>query len=135
MTIRNKFIDTWMLESVIVKHGHHKIYPFGKDVKGILIYGMKYMSVQIMMPVHYPISETRKHHLKLEDFAQTLKNIGYMGYFGTYEMDEANHRIIHNVEGAIAQKLTGGQEIRTFRFKDAKLILAKGPLELTWSRV
>ncbi|MCI0449355.1 MAG: lipocalin-like domain-containing protein, partial [Chlorobi bacterium] len=116
-----------------IRHVHHKIYPFGKEVKGILIYGKEYMSVQIMMPVHFPISETRKHQLKLEDLAQTLNR--YMGYFGSYEIDEANHIVIHHVKGAIAQKLTAGEEIRNFKFKDEKLVLSKGPLELTWSRV
>jgi hypothetical protein len=126
----NKFIGTWKLESVIIKHGDTVIYPFGKDVKGILFYSEKYMSVQIMMPLD-SISEERKKQLKLEDLAHTLKTIGYMGYFGTYEIDEVNQKVIHNVEGSITQN-SGEQEIRNFRFENDKLVLSKGQMELTW---
>jgi len=131
----NKFIGTWELESVIVKQGDTVIHPFGKDAKGILFYGDEYMSVQIMMPVDYPLSDERKQQLKLEDLAHTLKTIGYMGYFGTYEIDEVNQKVIHNVEGAIAQTRIGKEEIRNYWFEDGKLVLSTGTTELTWLKI
>jgi hypothetical protein len=129
--MQNKFIGTWNLESVVIKQGNTLMYPFGKDVKGMIFYGEKYMSVQIMMPIE-SLTDQRKQQLKLKDLAHTLKTIGYMGYFGTYEIDEANQRIIHKVQGSITQNV-GEEEIRTYRFEDNKLILSKGDLELTWT--
>lgn len=126
----NKFLGTWKLESVVVKQGNTIMYPFGKDVKGILFYGEKYMSVQIMMPLE-SLTEEKKQQLKLEDLAHTLKTIGYMGYFGTYEIDEINKRVIHKVDGSITQNV-GEQEIRNYRFENDKLVLSKGAMELSW---
>ena len=138
--IKKKFIGTWSLESVIVKHGEQLIYPFGKNPKGVLFYDEKHMSVQIMMPIDKPITEERKNQLKLEDLAHTLKTIGYMGYFGTYDIDEENGEVIHHTEGAITQNIAGKDEIRKFRFDPSAgseecLILSKGNMELTWRKL
>ncbi len=133
--IKQKFIGTWNLESVIVKHDGNTLYPFGKDVKGILFYGEKYMSVQIMMPVDYPFTEERKNSIVLEELAHSIKTAGYMGYWGTYHIEEENHTVIHKVEGSIAQPRVGKDEIRKFRFNVEKLILSTGPMELTWGKI
>lgn len=139
-TIKQKFIGTWKLESVIVKHGSNDLYPFGREVKGILFYDENYMSVQIMMPHIPPLTSERKEQIKLEDLAHTLKTVGYMGYFGTYDIDEANEQVIHHVEGAITQNITRKDEVRKYRFDPSAgsgdcLILSKGNMELKWKRI
>jgi len=128
--MKEMFSGVWKLESVTIKHGTGSIHPFGKNAKGILFYDDKYMSVQIMMPID-SLTDEKKKQLKLEDLAHTLKTIGYMGYFGTYEIDAENKKIIHKVEGSITQN-SGGQEVRNYRFVNGKLILSKGDMELTW---
>lgn len=91
-----------------------------------------YMAVQIMMPRHYPIPDNEKLTFKLEELAQTLKSAGYLSYFGKYEIDTHHQRIIHHVEGSIAQPIIGGKEVRHYRFADSKLILSSGNMELMW---
>jgi hypothetical protein len=130
--IKEKFRGRWKLESVVVKHADNLLYPFGKDIKAILFYDEEYMSVQIMMPHNVSLEENRENVYKLKDLAWSLKNFGYMGYFGKYEIDEEKHQVIHHVEGAITQNLVGGQEIRNYTFEDGKMILSTGPMELTW---
>jgi len=131
--IKQKFIGTWKLESIIVKDGNNILYPFGKELKGILFYSENYMSVQIMMLMKHnilPEQITINHGL----LAQTLKSAGYLGYFGTYKINEDKEMIIHNVEGSIAQRVTGWEQSRKYKFEDGKLILSSGNMGLTWVR-
>lgn len=132
--IKQKFIGRWKLKSVIVRHGETIIYPFGKDIRAILFYDEEYMSVQIMMPHDLPLEHMPEKKLKLKDLAWALKNLGYMGYFGRYEIDEDKHHIIHHVEGAIVQSLVGGKEVRKYKFEHGVMTLSAGPMELRWIR-
>ena len=70
-TIKQKLIGTWKLESIIVKHGNNTLYPFGKDVKGVLFYSENYMSVHIMMPVKFPLTAEDKQNINLDELAQS----------------------------------------------------------------
>ncbi len=130
MNIKDKLCGTWKLESIIVKHKDNTLYPFGKDVKGVLFYSENYMSVQIMMPLK--ITNENTQNINIDELAQALKTAGYMGYFGPYEIDEANETIIHHVEGSISQPVVGGDQLRKFKFESEKLILSTGPMYLTW---
>jgi len=132
--MRNKFKGRWKLKEVIVKHGESIIYPFGKDIRAILFYDDEYMSVQIMMPHDLPLEHMPEKKIKLKDLAWALMNLGYMGYFGKYEIDEEKQVIIHHVEGAIVQSLVGGKEVRKYRFEHGEMTLSAGPMELTWIR-
>jgi hypothetical protein len=132
--IKEKFKGRWKLESVVVKHQGTLMYPFGRDIKGLLFYDDEYMTVQIMMPHNVSLEENKENAYKLKDLAWSLKNFGYMGYFGKYEIDEEKKQVIHHVQGAITQNLVGGQEIRNYRFEGEKMILGTGPMELSWVR-
>lgn len=133
-SIKEKFLGRWRLKSVIVRHDDTIIYPFGRHVKAILFYDEKYMSAQIMMPHDLPLEHMPEKKLKLKDLAWALKHLGYMGYFGPYEIDEEKHVIKHHVEGAIVQSLVGGTEVRKYRFEHGEMILSAGPMELKWVR-
>ena len=133
--IKQKLIGTWILESIIVKNGDTILYPFGKKVKGVLFYSDNYMSVQIMMPVKFPLTPEYKHNINLEELAQSLKTAGYMGYFGPYEIDEVNEKIIHNVEGSITQNLVGEKQLRNYHFENEKLVLSTGNMYLKWVKL
>lgn len=135
--IKDKFLGSWKLKSVIVTHNGHKIYPFGRHLTGFLVYlPNDHMAVQIMMPKHYPISGKEKQEFKLQELAQTLKTTGYLAYYGKYEIEMNHQRIIHHVEGSIAQPIIGGKEVRHYRFIDdpagQKLILSRGNMDLLW---
>lgn len=133
--LKQRFIGCWKLLSINIKHGASVLHPFGKHVKGMLFYGKDHMSVQIMMPVHYPLAHDRKLTLKLEELAHSSKTAGYMGYWGSWHINSESHTLIHKVEGSIAQPIVHKNEIRKFRFEDGKLILSSGPLRLSWQRV
>lgn len=132
--IKQKFIGRWKLKSVIVRHGDSIIYPFGRHIKAILFYDEEYMSVQIMMPHDLPLEHMPEKKINLKDLAWALKNLGYMGYFGKYEINTVRKEITHHVEGAIVQSLVGGKEVRKYRFEHGEMFLSAGPMELHWVR-
>ena len=131
--IKQKLIGTWKLESIIVRHKDNILYPFGKDVSGVLFYSENYMSVQIMMPLQ--ITDESKQNINMNELAQTLKSAGYMGYFGPYEIDDANETIIHHVDGSISQQVVGCDQIRKYQFEGDKLVLSTGPMFLKWEKI
>ena len=131
----NRFIGTWKLENVIVKHGNIKLLPFGREVTGLLFYGKGYMSVQIMMPSNIPLEHMPEKKYKLKDLAWALKHLGYMGYYAKFELNEEKQEVIHHVEGSIVQSLLGRKEVRKYRFEDGLMILSAGPMELSWKRI
>ncbi|MCC6865342.1 MAG: lipocalin-like domain-containing protein [Ignavibacteria bacterium] len=133
--IKQKFLGRWKLKSIIVKYDDTVIYPFGREINAILFYDELYMSVQIMMPLKKSLEHLPENGLNLKDLAWALKNIGYMGYFGKYEIDEEMQQIKHHVEGAIVQSLVGGTEIRNYRFENDEMILSAGPMQLKWVRL
>jgi len=91
-----------------ITNNNLKIYPFSGQVKGFLTYcENNYMAVQIRMPRKYPVSEKEKTAFKLEEPAQTLKTIGYLAYYGKFEIDIHHHRIMHHLEGSICPANSG----------------------------
>jgi len=56
---------------------------------------------------------------------------GYEAHFGTYEIDEATHTVIHHVEASVTRDLLIGQDVRfNYRFTpEGRLVLG-----LTWER-
>jgi hypothetical protein len=142
MMIKEKFLGSWKLKSIVVLNNGHKIYPFGKHVKGLLIYTPNdYMAVQIMIPRKYPVTPRDKESFHLEELAQTLKSTGYLAYYGKYEIDSHHQRVIHHVEGSIAQPIIGGTEVRHYRFDEYSgdlhkfLTLSRGNMELLWFKL
>lgn len=141
--IKEKFIGSWQLKSIIVSHNGYRIYPFGKHVSGFLVYiDNGFMAVQIMMPRRYPVTEKEKAAFHLEELAQTLKAAGYLAYYGKFDIDTHHQRVTHHVEGSLAQPLVGGTEVRHYKFIEdsisgsvQKLVLSSGNMELTWIKI
>jgi hypothetical protein len=68
--------------------------------------------------------------------------IGYIAYFGTYEVAGDGQSVVHHVDGSLNPAWVGGIQMRTMRFDGDRLILqasvekAGGIVrhELTWER-
>lgn len=48
---------------------------------------------------------------------------GYVGYFGTYTIDEKASTVTHHVEGASFPNFVGTNQVRHYRFEGDRLIL------------
>ena len=103
--------------------------PDGKAVaitqpEGMLIYTVDgHMSVQLM----YPRSASALSNEYLQD--------GYEASFGSYDLDEATHTLIHHVQGSVTRDLLIGKDLpRVFHFtEDGHLIIRSTRPDEHWS--
>jgi len=92
------------------------------DRKGMLIYTRDgHMSVQVM----YPKSEAAQSN----DYVQG----GYEASFGSYDVNEEAHTVIHHVEGSLTRQLVGKDLPRVYRFSDGRLTLRSSRPDELWS--
>ena len=92
--------------------------------KGMLIYTRDgHMSVQLM----YPKSTNARSNEYVQD--------GYEASFGSYEVDEATHTLIHHVLGSVTRDLLVGKDLpRVFQFTgDGHLIIKSVRPDERWS--
>jgi hypothetical protein len=76
--------------------------------------------------------------------AQTVRAayIGYIAYFGSYEVAPDGASVVHRVEGALNPDWVGGEQVRKLRFDGERLVLSadvskNGEIvthSLTWER-
>ena len=76
------------------------------------------MSGQVMRP--------NRARVELEGNAQQVRAayIGYVAYFGTYDVAPDGASVVHHVEGSLNPAWVGGDQTRTLRFDGERLILS-----------
>jgi hypothetical protein len=133
-----RLVGTWRLVSYeTVDEGGRRSRPYGNAV-GLLTYDRHgNMTAQVMRPNRAPVSLG-------EGSAQQVRAayIGYIAYFGTYEIADDGDSVVHRVEGSLNPAWVGGNQLRRMRFDGDRLILQAtvekvGGLvrhELTWER-
>jgi len=120
---REKLIGAWHLAHIEAPG------PDGKPVdipqpKGMLIYTRDgHMSVQLM----YPQSANTQSNEYVQD--------GYEASFGSYDIDEATHTLIHHVQGSVTRDLLVGKDLpRVYQFTgDRHLIIRSARADEHWS--
>jgi hypothetical protein len=117
-------VGTWRLVSYEDKPPTGpSLYPFGKDVKGQLMYDAAgRMSIQIMKVPHPTVASGDDSRVTPEE-KQELYD-AYVAYFGTYSVDSDRGVVIHHVEGDLADVYIGSDEERPFVLRGDTLILA-----------
>jgi len=112
--------------------------PFGDSPSGMLVY-----QAGGAMSVHVSVGEPKR--LASEDFETVSAEEAaaawrsYLGYWGTFEVDAHQQRVVHRVEGSSFANWIGTEQVRHFRFDEGgRLILeadfAEGHYTLTWQR-
>jgi hypothetical protein len=138
------FIGTWKLLSFESRISDGRlIYPFGRDIHGLLIYTKGgYMSGKMI----------RKGRLKFasgDPMKGTLNEIkeafeGFIGYYGRYEVDCENRTVNHHVEGSMFPNWEEEVQKRFFDFSGNRLTLRTPPMKygadgivsvLVWERL
>lgn len=115
----HRLIGTWFLRSYLSVHPDGSTgLPFGEAV-GRLCYDERgNMAGQVMRPARAPV-ERREQGIHKLRAAYT----GYIAYFGTYEVHEAEGTVVHHVQGALNPAWVGGRQVRRMRFDGGRLIL------------
>ena len=136
--MKHRLVGHWTLVSydAVAPDGTRSL-PFGHAVGRLSYDEHGHMSGQVMRPGRARVS--------LEGNAQQVRAayIGYIAYFGRYEVNTAGDSVTHFVEGALNPAWVGGEQVRQVRFDGDLLVLQadvqKGPKTirhvLTWRRL
>ena len=143
MTNEN-FVGTWKLISMESRRATGKVtYPFGKNVVGMIMYDAAgHMSAQIMRTDRPAFESGDIPGGTPDEIKAAFK--GLITYFGTYEIDNEENTITHQVESSSFPNWAGTRQKRFFEFSDNRLILSTPPIParddaitsvLIWERV
>ena len=143
--IAQKFIGTWRLVSAEAQRPNGEVTPYRYETGsiGYIMYDATgHMAVQLMQPNRPKFVSGNLDKGSPEEIKAAFA--GYGGYFGTYEIHEAEGFVIHKVEGSLFPNNVGTEQKRFFEFSGDKLILKPPPLQvngeqvsprITWQRV
>jgi hypothetical protein len=119
------------------------IYPFGRDVDGLLMVDTRgYFSVHIMDMKRPPFKVSDPRGGKYEEIKTAFE--GYIGYFGTFDIDETKGLIVFHVKGAWLPNWIGGEQLRYYQINGNRMTISTAPVlfegkkriaKLIWERV
>lgn len=119
--MKNELLGSWKLVSAVYERNGRLAYPFGKDPVGLLVYDdVGNMTVQIMQRNYADLASSRTQTSK----AGRAAFEGYLGYFGTYEINEAEKIVTHRVQGSTLAHWVGTLQIRAYEFESGQLKLS-----------
>jgi hypothetical protein len=136
--MKDRMIGNWRLLSYeTTETGGRRGKPYG-DAVGRLSYDERgNMSGQVMRPARAAVELG-------EGNAQQVRAayLGYIAYFGTYEVAPDGESVVHHVHGALNPAWVGGDQVRRMRFEGERLILSADVKKagetvthvLTWER-
>ncbi len=118
-------------------------FPYGQDATGILIYLPDgYMSAQIMRP-NRPLFASREARVgKPEEIEKAY--LGYLAYWGRYEVNEAASSVTHYPEGSLFPNWVGMAQLRHLELNGNRLVIKTPPqvfggrttiTTLTWEKM
>ncbi len=132
---KDRILGTWSLVSYIILRSENKekIYPYGKNPIGILIYTLQDVSVHIMRSERIQKNDLTDIKIEAAD--------NYGGYVGSYKIE--GNTIIHYPKIASFINYLGIPQVRGFNLQDDLLIIEYSSYEdheeihseLIWERV
>jgi hypothetical protein len=118
-------------------------YPFGNDVAGLLMIDAEgYFSVQLMDTKRPSFKSGDPRHGTPEEVKTAFEN--YIGYYGTFDLDETKGATIFHVRGAWLPNWIGTDQIRYYALSENRLSISTAPVlyggktavgKLIWERV
>ena len=129
-SVLGKVIGTWKLISVetVLLNGEVSFAWMGKNPLGLIIYDQTgYMSVQLMRDPRPTFSSGSLTHRDASPEEIKGAYLGYYAYFGTYEVNEAEGVIIHNVKGSLWPQEVDTDYKRFFKLSENRIVLSTPP--------
>jgi hypothetical protein len=139
--MRERFIGVWKLISCERKAKDGSIdYPYGEKPVGRITYDKAgRMSAQLMRPGRRssvrPGISLIAGNASTEELREALN--GFIAYFGTFDVDESTHTVIHHVQACLVPSWVGADLKRAYRFDGNRLVLTAvttSVVELVWER-
>jgi hypothetical protein len=137
-------VGIWRLISIQTEADDGTLaYPFGKDVDGLaMIDARGYFSAQLMDMKRPPFKSADPRGGTPGEVRTAFEN--YIGYYGTFDVDEAKRVIIFHVRGAWLPNWIGGDQIRYYTLSGNRMSISTAPVlfegkklvgKLIWERV
>ena len=121
-------VGTWRLVSSDGRSSAGEVSrPYGDSPVGLLIYGADgYMSATLMRPdrPHFAAGD----RLRGTPEELRLASEGFLGYCGTYAIDESRGLIVHHVTAADFPNIVGTDLVRRFTLENGTLALETQPV-------
>jgi hypothetical protein len=136
--MKRRLIGSWRLVSYETTDANgRKGKPYGDAIGRISYDANGNMTGQVMRPdrAHVDAGDSPAQHAK-------AAYLGYIAYFGTYDVAADGRSVVHHVEGSLNPAWVGGDQVRQLRFDGDRLILSTATNrngvaithELTWER-
>ena len=136
--MKDQLIGNWrLLTYETVDASGRRGQPYAEAVGRLTYDGRGNMSGQVMRP-------NRARVERGEGSAQQVRAayMGYIAYFGTYDVDPGGASVTHHVEGSLNPAWVGGDQVRVMRFEEDRLVLSTDVTKggqtvthtLTWER-
>jgi Lipocalin-like domain len=119
----SELVGTWALVATEWRRadGRHA-NPFGPGAVGVLTYdGAGNMAAQVMRAERPKSPDGQSTSI---ESAMSSAFAGYIGYFGTYEIDRSRGVVVHTVIGAAFPPWVGGTPNRRFVVEGDRLTLS-----------
>lgn len=101
--------------------------PYGDDAEGLLVYTADGFVTGHLMRRDVPKFRTGARRAPPEQAREAF--LGYLGYYGNYEVDVAAGTVTHYVLGGWHPNWTGTEQVRYFRFEDGQLVIETPPVD------
>ena len=86
--------------------------------------------------LHPPTRKPLPPNPTIEDYREA--NRGLIAYYGTYDVDEATHRVVHHIEAASNPAWIGTDFMRWYELTPTRVTLRTSPTStnpLVWERM
>jgi hypothetical protein len=136
--VKSRLIGNWRLVTYeTVDAAGRRAKPYGEAIGRLTYDDRGNMSGQVMRP--------DRSRVELgEGNAQQVRAayMGYIAYFGTYEVEPGDTCVVHHVQGSLNPAWVGGDQVRAMRFDGDRLVLSAAVIKagqtvthtLTWER-
>ena len=125
--LTNPLVGVWKLVSFEVRRNNGQAhYPFGGNATGQLIYTANgKVSANISQSGRLEVKSGDIMDASHEEMAASFR--GYISYFGHYEFDEKNNKVLHHIEGSLFPNWIGDTLRRNVNMKSSRLELSTEP--------
>jgi len=122
--LSERLVGTWRVVSYVNTDPSGTVsLPFGEQPRGYFVYDATgHLSVQIMRVPARPAFAAGDDDDGTDAEVRGAYD-GYVAYFGTYRVDEANAVVTHVVEGSLKPSYTGTEQPRPFTLEGDVLVI------------
>ena len=122
-SLSSRLVGTWqVMEMVDTDPAGNSQHPYGEHPMGYIVYDATgHMHVQVMRTPATPPFVAGDQKGSEQEVRAAYD--GYVAYFGTYRVDEAQSKVIHQVQGSLMPSYTGTDQPRPIKLVGDELII------------